>query len=258
MSIDSGPDPRATSTIDPWLRGCGRGGRRSWQSRFPLFTTSVTVIADCDDTAAAHEAIDDGSAGDGNAEHSAPFTGGQVPDGEANRQPDPDPSTAFPADGVVRRKCRRSFLSSPPLSEHHIMFRNHFSVLGNTSAEPTLRRTLAGRVVATVNVATNFRHKDTEGRWIEATERHRITAFDQLAKELHESVRKGTRVAADGYVCTRKFVDVNHQNRYVHELVATRIEVGDSATRAVDRDPPLTPPAEDSGLSADAASVNVI
>ena len=111
------------------------------------------------------------------------------------------------------------------------MFRNHFSVLGNAAAEPTLRKTLTGGLVATVNVATNFRHKDAEGRWIEATEWHRITAFDELAKTLQESVRKGTRVAAEGYMRTRKFVDANHQERYVHELVSTRVEVGHAADR---------------------------
>ena len=138
------------------------------------------------------------------------------------------------------------------------MFRNHFSVLGNAGAAPTLRQTLTGGVVATVNVATNYRHKDAEGRWLESTEWHRITAFDQLAKELHESVRKGTRVGADGYMRTRKFVDANHQDRYVHELVATRVEVGDAAGRVVNPGPPLAPSAEDSGLSADAGAINVI
>jgi single-strand DNA-binding protein len=138
------------------------------------------------------------------------------------------------------------------------MFRNHFSVLGNAGSEPTLRRTLAGGVVATVNVATNYRHKDADARWIESTEWHRITAFDRLAKALQESVKKGTRVAADGYMRTRKFIDANQQNRYVHELVATRIEVGDAAARVVEEDPPLLPSAENSGVSADSASISVI
>ncbi|HXQ21564.1 MAG TPA: single-stranded DNA-binding protein [Candidatus Acidoferrales bacterium] len=109
------------------------------------------------------------------------------------------------------------------------MFRNHFSVLGNAGAEPTLHRTLTGGVVATVNVATNYRHKGTDGRWIESTEWHRITAFDRLAKELQESVKKGTRVAADGYMRTRKFVDANQHERYVHELVATQLLFGHGA-----------------------------
>lgn len=119
------------------------------------------------------------------------------------------------------------------------MFRNHFSVLGNAGAEPILRATLAGGVVATVNVATNFRHKDAEGKWMESTEWHRITAFDRLAKELHESVRKGTRVAVEGYMRTRKFVDANHQDRYVHDLVATQLLVGPVAD--VQREPEPQP-----------------
>jgi len=118
------------------------------------------------------------------------------------------------------------------------MFRNHFSVLGNAGAEPILRRTLTGGVVATVNVATNYRHKDTDGRWIESTEWHRITAFDGLAKELQESVKKGTRVAANGYMRTRKFIDANQHERYVHELVATQLLVGSDADarREAERD----------------------
>ena len=110
------------------------------------------------------------------------------------------------------------------------MFRNHFAVLGNAGAEPTLRKALTGGLVATVNLATNYRHRDAAtGEWLESTEWHRITAFDQLAKELGEHVRKGTRVGVEGYMRTRKFVDAHHQDRHVHELVATRIEVGDAA-----------------------------
>jgi single-strand DNA-binding protein len=109
------------------------------------------------------------------------------------------------------------------------MFRNHFSVLGNAGAEPTLRRTLTGAVVATVNVATNYRHKDADGRWIELTEWHRITAFDRLAKELQDSVKKGTRISVEGYMRTRKFIDANHQDRYAHELVATQMWLGPAA-----------------------------
>ena len=107
---------------------------------------------------------------------------------------------------------------------------------------------LTGGLVATVNVATNFRHRDAEGRWIESTEWHRITAFDDLAKTLQESVRKGTRVAAEGYMRTRKFVDANHQDRYVHELVATRIEAGDAAvaTGTIRTERPSPPPLNDS------------
>ena len=139
------------------------------------------------------------------------------------------------------------------------MFRNHFAVLGNAGAEPTLRKTLTGGVVATVNVATNYRHKDPEtGQWLESTEWHRITAFDRLAKQLQESVAKGTLVVATGYMRTRKFVDAHHEDRYVHELVATRIEVGDLA-EALAGDPQRDgPPHSDWGIRADSIDVPVI
>lgn len=109
-------------------------------------------------------------------------------------------------------------------------FRNHFVVVGNAGAEPVLHKTLAGGLVATVNIATNYHHrKGDSGEWTESTEWHRITAFDRLATLLAEQVRKGTRVGIEGYMRTRKFVDTNHQDRYVHELVATRIETGEAA-----------------------------
>ena len=122
------------------------------------------------------------------------------------------------------------------------MNRNHFFVLGNAGGEPVLRNTIAGGLVATVNIATNFRHRNGEAEeWIESTEWHRITAFDRLAKVLHEHVIKGTRVAVEGYMRTRKFVDVHHRNRYAHELVATRIEVGEEAKDWLARErPPRT------------------
>jgi single-strand DNA-binding protein len=121
------------------------------------------------------------------------------------------------------------------------MYRNHFLVIGHAGSAPILRQTLNGGVVATVNVATNYRHKDGSGQWSESTEWHRITAFDDLAKQLHESVAKGTRVGATGYMRTRTFVDAHHQQRYAHELVATRIETGDAADHVATGTAPSRP-----------------
>ena len=139
------------------------------------------------------------------------------------------------------------------------MFRNHFAVLGNAGAEPILRKTLTGGLVATVNVATNYRHKDREtGQWVESSEWHRITAFDSLAKQLQESVSKGARVAATGYMRTRQFVDAHHQDRYVHELVATRLEIGEAAGELAADRAPSGPSTAHSGASQDAGSLSVI
>jgi single-strand DNA-binding protein len=134
------------------------------------------------------------------------------------------------------------------------VFRNHFSVLGNAGAEPTLRRTLTGGVVATINVATNYRHKDADGRWLEATEWHRITAFDRLAKELQDSVKKGTRISVEGYMRTRKFIDTNHQDRYAHELVATQMWLGP----AVDNLDRTCAPANSAAAAAAEEDITVI
>jgi len=134
------------------------------------------------------------------------------------------------------------------------MFVNHFAVLGNAGADPVWRITAKGGLVATVNVATHYRRRDVAtGDWVESTEWHRITAFDELANELAHSVTKGTRVAAEGYMRTRKFVDANAQERYAHELVVTWLEYGPSAAaRPAGRPVPEALPDTTEGPDADA------
>ena len=105
--------------------------------------------------------------------------------------------------------------------------RNQFSVLGHAGAPPTLRAALTGGLVATFNLATHYRRRDGRtGEWSESTEWHRITVFDELAKIAQESIVAGTRVAVEGYMRTRTFLDGHMNNRDVHEHVALYLATG--------------------------------
>jgi single-strand DNA-binding protein len=104
-------------------------------------------------------------------------------------------------------------------------FRNEFCVLGHAGADPIVRE--QPTLVATFTLATNYSHRDpATGAWQEATEWHRLCAFGDEAEQVQRGLRKGMRVQAQGFMRTRKFVDKAGQERYAHELVATRIETG--------------------------------
>jgi hypothetical protein len=76
------------------------------------------------------------------------------------------------------------------------------------------------------------------------------------AKELQESIQKAL-ASRPRVICARANSWTLIAKSYVHELVATCIGVGDAAV-VVEEDPPLLPSAENSGVSADSASISVI
>ena len=136
--------------------------------------------------------------------------------------------------------------------------RNHFSVLGHAGAPPILRATLSGGLVGTFNLATHYRRRDGQtGQWVEATEWHRITVFDELAKIAQESIVSGTPVGVEGYMRTRQFLDGHGNKRYVHELVAVQLQIG-AAAGAVGAGPMTSQPGVASRELHDDAAPRVI
>ena len=59
---------------------------------------------------------------------------------------------------------------------------NKAMIIGRLGADPEVRFTQSNTAVATMNVATNERYKDSSGEMQERTEWHRIVAWGRLAE----------------------------------------------------------------------------
>jgi single-strand DNA-binding protein len=127
---------------------------------------------------------------------------------------------------------------------------NKVLILGNLGADPEMRTTGGGQVVATLSVATNERWTDASGMKQERTEWHKVVVWGRQAEFCGQYLQKGSTVLIEGRIQTRSWDDKDGQKRYSTEIVAnmlqlvstsqtaTRANSSDAGERAADRDAP--------------------
>jgi len=112
---------------------------------------------------------------------------------------------------------------------------NTVTVMGNCTRDPELRFTPSGMAVATFGLAVNRRWQNRQtNEWEEAVSFFDVTAWQQLAENVAESIQKGTRVLVTGRLDQRSWETQDGEKRSKIEIVAD--EIGPSlryATAAV-------------------------
>ncbi|MCA0404900.1 MAG: single-stranded DNA-binding protein [Proteobacteria bacterium] len=103
---------------------------------------------------------------------------------------------------------------------------NRAIILGNVGKDPEIRTSQGGDRVATFSLATSETWKDKNtGERKEATEWHTIVVFNQNIVPVIESyVKKGSRVAIEGQIKTRKWQDKEGKDRWSTEIVIGRFD----------------------------------
>lgn len=83
--------------------------------------------------------------------------------------------------------------------------RNSARVIGNLTADPTLRTSKSDRPVCNFIVATNELRKEPDGDGYEShTEFHHCVGWGPQAEHLHQRLRKGDLVSVEGPLRTRQ------------------------------------------------------
>jgi single-strand DNA-binding protein len=106
------------------------------------------------------------------------------------------------------------------------------TVVGSIT-EPALRFSPQGKAIASFSVASTPRIKDGDN-WVDGeTTWFRVSAFDAMAENIAESLRKGDRVIVQGRFKTRSYQTDAGETRSGLELVAD--EVGPTLRWAIAR-----------------------
>lgn len=105
---------------------------------------------------------------------------------------------------------------------------NKAMIIGRLGADPEVRFTQSNTAVATMNVATNERYKDSSGEMQERTEWHRVVAWGRLAEICQQYVKKGSMIYFEGPIQTREWEDKEGQKRYTTEIKALSMQMLDS------------------------------
>jgi single-strand DNA-binding protein len=103
---------------------------------------------------------------------------------------------------------------------------NQIVVVGNLTREPELRYTPNGAAVAKFGIAVNRFYVNRAGERVEQTDFFTVNAWRQLAENIAECLKTGTRVIVSGRLQSRNWETEDGQKRTVVEIEAD--EVGPS------------------------------
>jgi single-strand DNA-binding protein len=100
---------------------------------------------------------------------------------------------------------------------------NKVILVGRLGQDPEVRYTENGTAVANLSLATTQTWKSKSGEKKEKTEWHRIVVFGNTAEFAKEYLRKGTMLAVDGQLRTRKWEDRDGTTKYTTEVLARQL-----------------------------------
>jgi len=113
---------------------------------------------------------------------------------------------------------------------------NKVILIGNLGSDPELRFTPSGTQVANFSLATTESWTDKNGERQERTEWHRIVLWRRQAEIAGQYLKKGSKVYVEGKLQTRNWEDQKGQRHYMTEVVATSMEMLDSAAGPAELD----------------------
>ena len=100
---------------------------------------------------------------------------------------------------------------------------NSITIVGNITRDPELRFTPSGQANARLGVAVNRRWQDrNSGEWQEATSFFDVICWRELAENVSESLKKGTRVIVTGRLEQRTWEQEGNK-RSVVEIIADEV-----------------------------------
>ncbi len=104
---------------------------------------------------------------------------------------------------------------------------NKVILIGRLGADPEVRFTPDGTMVANLRIATNEYRKDKSGERIERTEWHRVVTFGKLAEICQSYLAKGKLIYLEGRLQTRTWEDKEGTKRSTTEIVASNMQMLD-------------------------------
>jgi single-strand DNA-binding protein len=105
---------------------------------------------------------------------------------------------------------------------------NKVLLIGNLGRDPELKYTPQGTPVTTFSVAVSRTWKTPDGQQRDETEWFRVVAWERLAEQCNEYLRKGSKVFIEGRLQTREWQGADGQQRQTVEVVASNMLILDS------------------------------
>lgn len=101
--------------------------------------------------------------------------------------------------------------------------RNRVTLIGNLGITPTLFTLESGARYVRVSLATNETYKNSKGEKITETQWHQLVAWNSMADLLVKYTKAGTRIAVEGKLVNRQWIDMLGQKRHVSEVLVGEV-----------------------------------
>lgn len=119
---------------------------------------------------------------------------------------------------------------------------NKVIIIGNLGADPEVRTTGSGSMVASLRIATSRSYTDKQGQRKEETEWHSVTLWNKLAELAQRYLQKGRKVYIEGRLNTRDWVDQQSgQKRFKTEVIANEMTFLDGGSNSDSPSKPAAP-----------------
>lgn len=99
---------------------------------------------------------------------------------------------------------------------------NKLFLIGNLARDPELSETNSGTSYCRMSVAVNRPYSSADGE--RATDFFNITVWRQQAENCGRYLKKGSKVAIDGYLQIRNYEDKDGNKRQSTDIIADRVE----------------------------------
>ena len=96
---------------------------------------------------------------------------------------------------------------------------NEVRLVGHLGANPELFTAESGKKILKVSLATNETFKNDKGEKVTQTEWHNLVMFGKRAEVVAKYLNKGSHLAVDGKLKTRRYVDKAGIEKYVTEII---------------------------------------
>ena len=85
--------------------------------------------------------------------------------------------------------------------------RNRVQLIGNVGKEPEIKTFESGKTLASFSLATSETYMDQNGKKVQDTQWHKVTAWGKTANFIESYIDKGNRIAVDGKLVHRSYND---------------------------------------------------
>lgn len=102
---------------------------------------------------------------------------------------------------------------------------NRVMLIGHLAADPELRETKSGKVVANFPLATNRFVRDENGEKREVADFHKVLAWGRLGEICQEYLVKGVAIFLEGRIINSSFDDKEGHRHYRTEIVADGVNI---------------------------------